>query len=72
MLTRLKHLVPLDLVRIMVGTVFLSEGIQKFLFPADGLWAFLHEARTDWCMFLGCRAVILAEASRWRNARAKP
>ena len=128
---------PVDLVRFMVGTVFLSEGIQKFLFPADlgagrfarigipwpqvmgpfvgvveviggvllilnvqalyaaiallidisvailstkipillgralgpfslpklpsyGIWSFLHEARTDWCMFLGCLAIILA------------
>jgi hypothetical protein len=23
------------LIRLMVGAVFLSEGIQKFLFPAD-------------------------------------
>jgi putative oxidoreductase len=128
---------PVDLVRLMVGSVFLSEGIQKFLFPADlgpgrfvkigipwpqvmapfvgvveilggallilnvlalyaaaallidisvailstkvpillgrgfgpfslaklpsyGVWSFLHEARTDWCMFLGCLAVIVA------------
>jgi putative oxidoreductase len=128
---------PLELLRFMVGTVFLSEGIQKFLFPADlgagrfarigipwpqvmgpfvgvveiiggvllilnvqalyaaiallidisvailstkipillgralgpfslpklpsyGLWSFLHEARTDWCMFLGGLAIILA------------
>jgi len=132
---------PLYLVRIMVGSVFLSEGIQKFLFPAElgvgrflkigipwaegmapfvgaleivaglllllnvlalyagiallidisvailstkipillgrgfgpfslpklssyGLWSFLHEARTDWCMLLGCVAVILAGAGR--------
>jgi len=128
---------PMALVRIMVGTVFLSEGIQKFLFPAElgagrfarigipwpramapfggaveivggillifnvlallaavlllidisvalvstklpillghpvamfslprlpayGIWPFLHEVRTDWCMFLGSLAVILA------------
>ena len=128
---------PLELVRFMVGAVFLSEGIQKFLFPAElgagrfakigipwpqvmgpfvgvmeiiggvllilnvmalyaaiallidisvailstkipillgrafgpfslpklpsyGIWSFLHEARTDWCMFLGCLAIILA------------
>jgi uncharacterized membrane protein YphA (DoxX/SURF4 family) len=128
---------PVDLVRLMVGSVFLSEGVQKFLFPAElgvgrftkigipwpqamapfvgiveilggalllvnvlasyaaaallvdisvailstkipillghgfgpfslpklptyGVWSFLHEARTDWCMFLGCVAVILA------------
>jgi uncharacterized membrane protein YphA (DoxX/SURF4 family) len=128
---------PLDLVRFMVGAVFLSEGIQKFLFPEElgvgrfqrigipwpqgmapfvggveivgglllmlnvlalyaalalladisvaivstklpillgralgpfslaklaryGAWSFLHEARTDWCMALGCAAIILA------------
>jgi putative oxidoreductase len=133
----------MDLVRFMVGSVFLSEGIQKFLFPAElgvgrflkigipwpqgmapfvgaveigagllvildalalyaagallidisvaivstkipillarpvgpfslprlasyGFWSFLHEARADWCMFLGCIAVILA-SPRWRR-----
>ncbi len=131
---------PIGLLRLMVGTVFLSEGIQKFLFPADlgvgrftrigipfpqitapfvgaveiaggllvivgvfelyaaaallvdisvalvstklpillgravgpfallklpayGLWSALHEARTDWCMLLGCLAIILASRS---------
>jgi len=130
---------PLDWLRLMVGTVFLAEGIQKFLFPAElgvgrfqrigipwpqgtapfvgaveiaggllvivdvlaayaaaalfidisvaivstklpillgrglgpfslpklvsyGFWPFVHEARTDWCMFLGCLAIILAKA----------
>jgi uncharacterized membrane protein YphA (DoxX/SURF4 family) len=129
---------PLDWLRLMVGTVFLAEGIQKFLFPAElgvgrferigipwpqgmapfvgavevvgglllivgvlaayaaaallmdisvaivstklpilmgrglgpfslpklaryGFWAFVHEARTDWCMLLGCIAIILAK-----------
>jgi putative oxidoreductase len=106
------------LVRLLVGAVFLSEGIQKFLYPAalgagrfakigivapevmgpfvgvveivcgllllvgllarlaaiplvidmivaiattkipmllkSGFWAMAHEARTDWCMLLGC------------------
>lgn len=53
------------LVRLSVGAVFLSEGIQKLLFPASlastkvpillerGLWAMAHEARTDWAMLLG-------------------
>lgn len=127
----------MDLVRFMVGSVFLAEGIQKYLFPAElgtgrflkigipwaqgmapfvgaveivaglllilnvltlyasvallinisvailstklpillgtafgpfslpklsryGIWSFLHEARTDWCMLLGCLAVILS------------
>ncbi len=134
----------LYLVRLMVGSVFLSEGIQKFLFPTElgvgrflkigipwaegmapfvgaveivaglllilnvlalyaatallinisgailstkipillgrafgpfslpklssyGIWSFLHEARTDWCMLLGCLAVILAGAGRWKS-----
>ncbi len=112
------------LVRLMVGGVFLSEGIQKFLFPEalgvgrftkigipaphffapfvgvveivcgaslvfgfltrlaaipllinisvailttkipmlvkSGLWATLHEARTDYCMFLGLLFLLLA------------
>ena len=111
------------LIRLLVGCVFLSEGVQKFLFPAalgvgrfqkigipapqffgpfvgaveivcgflvvvglvtrvaaipllidisvalattkvpmlvkSGLWATLHEARTDFCMFLGCIFLIL-------------
>jgi putative oxidoreductase len=106
------------LVRLLVGGVFLSEGVQKFLYPAalgagrfakigipapevmgpfvgvveivcglllvaglltrlaamplvidmivaiattkipmllgGGFWAMAHEARTDWCMLLGC------------------
>jgi hypothetical protein len=50
----------LFLLRLMVGWGFLSEGIQKFLFPL--LWlpadlrrsAFsLPEARTDFCMLRG-------------------
>jgi len=109
---------PTVLVRVLVGGVFLSEGIQKFLYPAalgagrfakigipapevmgpfvgvveivcglllvvglltrlaavplvidmivaiattkipmllkSGFWAMAHEARTDWCMLLGC------------------
>jgi putative oxidoreductase len=137
MVDRIRYLSPLSLVRLMAGTVFLTEGIQKFLFPAElgvgrflrigipwakgmapfvglveivagvllilniltlwaalllladitvalvstklpillghpvgifslpklpsyGLWAFCHEARTDWSMFLACLAVILA------------
>ena len=111
------------LIRLMVGAVFMSEGIQKFLFPADlgpgrfatiglpspgmlaplvgtfeigcgllvvlglltrvavipllviiltaiwktklplllksGLWRMAHEARTDWCMLLGCLFLLI-------------
>jgi putative oxidoreductase len=117
------------LVRILVGSVFLSEGIQKFLFPASlgvgrfakigipwphysapfvgaveivfgallilglftswasillliditvaiattkypmllkqGIWATLHEARTDFCMFVGLCAILLMGAGRY-------
>ncbi len=114
---------PVVLIRIMVGWVFLSEGIQKFLYPAalgvgrfdkigipfpqfsapfvgsveivcgsllivglltrlmsipllvtisvailstkvpmlakSGFWSAMHEARTDFCMFLGLIFLIL-------------
>ena len=124
---------PMALIRLMVGSVFLSEGIQKFLYPdalgagrfakigipapgimgpfvgtvetaiallidisvailstkipillgrgfgpfslpklpSYGLWSFLHEGRTDWCMFLGCLAVILAYARPGASGSAK-
>jgi len=116
------------LLRILVGWVFLSEGIQKFLYPAalgpgrfakigipfpqfmapfvgvveivcgtllilglftmlavapllidilvaiattkvpmllnQGFWAAMHEARTDFCMFLGLIAIALLGAGR--------
>lgn len=44
------------LVRCMVGAVFLSEGIQKFLFP---------ESRTDWSMTLGSLFLLIAGAGPW-------
>ena len=114
------------LIRLMVGAVFMSEGIQKFLFPGDlgagrfatiglpspgvlaplvgtfeigcgllvvrglltrvavipllviiltaiwktklplllksGLWRMAHEARTDWCMLLGCLFLLIVGA----------
>jgi uncharacterized membrane protein YphA (DoxX/SURF4 family) len=117
------------LVRILVGAVFVSEGIQKFLFPValgagrfakigfpspawvatgvaffeitcgllvivglmtrlasvpllviisvaiattklpmfgqQGFWAMAHEARTDWCMFLGALFLIITGAGKW-------
>jgi putative oxidoreductase len=126
------------LVRVLVGWVFASEGIQKFLFPAalgpgrfakigipapqytaplvgvveivcgflliaglftslaaipllidiavaiattkipmllkQGLWAAMHEGRTDFCMFLGLIAIMLFGAGRlsldpWRDRK---
>ncbi len=117
------------LIRLLVGVVFLSEGIQKFLFPAAlgvgrftqiglpaphmlaplvggveavcgalviaglftrlaaipllivisvaivttklpilharGLWAMAHEARTDWCMWLGSLFLIIVGPGAW-------
>jgi putative oxidoreductase len=117
------------LVRILVGWVFLSEGIQKFLFPAalgaarfakigipdpqffapfvgvveivcggllilglltrlaaiplliditvailttkipllekSGFWAAMHEARTDFCMWLGSLFLLIVGAGPW-------
>ena len=117
------------LVRLLVGWVFLSEGIQKFLFPEalgvgrfikigipaphffapfvgvveivcgsllilglltrlaaipllidisvaivttkipilakSGLWAAMHEARTDYCMWLGALFLLIVGAGPW-------
>jgi putative oxidoreductase len=117
------------LIRLMVGAVFLSEGVQKFLFPDQlgagrftkigipapevlgpfvgtveiicgtlvllglatrlaavpllgimtvalattkypilmdkGFWTAVHEARTDWSMFLGSLFLILVGAGSW-------
>lgn len=48
-----------SLIRLMVGAVFLSEGIQKFLFPAA------HEARTDYCMLLGLVFLLVVGGGPW-------
>ena len=117
------------LIRLLVGAVFLAEGIQKFLFPAalgvgrfakiglpapeflapfvgvveitcgallivglltrwaavpllidmtvaitttkipmlhtQGFWAMVHEARTDWCMFLGALFLLIVGPGAW-------
>jgi putative oxidoreductase len=117
------------LIRLMVGWVFLSEGIQKLLFPAalgvgrfmkigipdpqffapfvgvveivcgallilglvtrmaavplliditvaivttkipmlakSGFWAAMHEARTDYCMWLGSLFILIVGAGAW-------
>jgi putative oxidoreductase len=128
------------LIRLIVGAVFLSEGIQKFLYPEalgvgrfakvgipapeimapfvgvcetacgllfllglltrltavtmiidmivaisttkvpmllhDGFWKMAHEARTDWCMFLGSLFLLIVGAGSWsvdaRLARKAP
>jgi putative oxidoreductase len=106
------------LVRVMTGSVFLSEGIQKFLYPEDlavgrftkigipspeimgpfvggcevvcgallivgfltrlaaiallieisvaiGFWSMMHEARTDFSMWLGLLFLLIVGAGRW-------
>jgi uncharacterized membrane protein YphA (DoxX/SURF4 family) len=117
------------LVRFLVGAVFLSEGVQKFVYPAalgvgrftkiglpspgvlaplvggfeivcgalvviglftrlaalplltiisvaiwttklpmlttQGFWAMAHEARTDWCMWLGALFLMLVGPGSW-------
>lgn len=117
------------LIRLLVGATFLSEGLQKFLFPAalgvgrftkiglpspemlalmvgtlevvcgalvilglltrvaavpllaiisvaiwttkfpilsaQGFWAMAHEARTDWCMWLGSLFLVLVGPGPW-------
>jgi putative oxidoreductase len=126
----------LILVRLLVGAVFLSEGVQKFLFPAalgagrfmkiglpspavlaplvgtfevvcgalvivglvtrlaaiplltiisvaiwttklpmlstQGFWAMAHEARTDWCMWLGALFLILVGPGPWSIDGGRP
>jgi len=50
------------LIRVMVGSVFLSEGIQKFLFPAiDGAGRFAKIGFANpefWASFTGCFEII--------------
>jgi putative oxidoreductase len=117
------------LIRLLVGAVFLTEGIQKFLYPAalgvgrfakiglplpgllapfvgvvetvcgamvivglltrlasvpllvdisvaiaktkipmfhaQGFWAMAHEARTDWCMWLGALFLLIVGPGPW-------
>lgn len=57
------------LIRLMVGAVFLSEGVQKFLFPADigagrfakiGLPAPEFLAQFVGCFEIGCALLVLA------------
>ena len=68
---------------VMVGGVFLSEGIQKFLAIAatkipilrdEGFWSMAHASRTDWSMPFGC--LFLMITGPWpldaRRAGARP
>lgn len=133
-LTRESGKTPIVLIRVMVGAVFFSEGIQKFLFPAvlgvgrfikigipypevmgpfvgvveivcglllmgglvtrlasiplliditvailttkvpmllhQGFWAMAHEARTDFCMFLGLLFLLSSGSGRGQTEDA--
>jgi uncharacterized membrane protein YphA (DoxX/SURF4 family) len=64
------------LIRLAVGVVFASEGIQKLLYaryrifahtfaPKAGLWAFLHESRTDLSMLCGSLFLVLVGGDGW-------
>jgi putative oxidoreductase len=46
------------LIRLMVGVVFLSEGMQ-------GFWEMMHDSRTDWAMLLGSLFLLFRGGSRW-------
>ena len=65
---------PMMLLRVMVGLIFVTEGVLKFVRPEElgvgrfaapaklahyGWGSFLHEARVDLCMLLGTLAVLL-------------
>lgn len=47
---------------IFLGTPLWVFSLQKL--PSYGWWSVLHEARTDWCMFLGCLALIVSYARK--------
>jgi putative oxidoreductase len=51
--------------------ILLGRALGPFSLPKlarYGFWPFVHEARTDWCMLLGCIAIILAKAPLRRRA----
>jgi hypothetical protein len=54
---------------ILLGTAFGPFSLGKL--PSYGLWSFLHEARTDWCMLLGCLAIVLARTGPQGSASSR-
>ena len=64
------------LIRLMVGLVFLSEGIQKFLFVSTkvpmllqkGFWTAAHESRTDYSMLMGLLFLIVKSGPERKGA----
>ncbi len=68
------------LIRLIVGLVFLSEGIQKFLYPGirgagrfekiglpsdEGFWSMMHASRTDWAMLLGSIFLLIEGSGKY-------
>jgi uncharacterized membrane protein YphA (DoxX/SURF4 family) len=67
------------LIRLIVGLVFLSEGIQKYLFPEllgtgrfekisfanPVFWAMAHEYRTDFAVTLLLLYLLIYGDGRW-------
>ena len=71
LLTRPAALVLLiDISVAIVSTkipILLGHGFWLFTLPKVphyGFWSMAHEARTDWCMWLGCLFLILVGAGR--------
>jgi putative oxidoreductase len=59
LITRLASVPLLTIISVAIATTKLPMLSQQ------GFWAMAHEARTDWCMFLGSLFLIIAGAGRW-------
>ncbi len=67
---------PESLIRVMIGLVFVSEGLQKFFFPDDlgtakipnfinpGFWKTAHDSRTGFAMSMGLLFLILLSSNK--------
>ena len=70
LLTRLAALVLLINISVAILStkvpILLGHGVWLFSAPkgAVGFWAFAHEARTDYCMWLGCLFLLIVGAGR--------
>jgi len=59
LLTRLASVPLLVIISVAIATTKIP------MLPREGFWAMAHEARTDWCMFLGCLFLISVGAGGW-------
>jgi uncharacterized membrane protein YphA (DoxX/SURF4 family) len=59
LITRLAALPLLTIISVAIWTTKLP------MFPTQGFWAMAHEARTDWCMWLGSLFLILVGPGPW-------